>query len=89
MSTKLPLETVMTLQRMVRKICMETLGFTAGQYALAIEFAQRYLMAMKEGDKGLMKDIEEAYINFGTDPEVVEKIKKFLHDRYGKKETGG
>jgi len=68
---------------------METIGYTAGQYALAIEFAQRYLQAMREGDKGLMKDIEEAYISFGTDQEVIEKIKKYLHERYGKKEEGG
>ena len=65
---------------------MEVLGVLGGQYALGVEFAVRYYVAIKSGDKAFKQDVRDVYRSFGLKPELLDAIAKQMDKRYGKQE---
>lgn len=75
-------ETTIILRRMVRRIFMKKLGYTGPMYQLGLEFARRYLYALKKGDDRLKKDIRDVYRAFGLPRDVIQEIARELEERY-------
>jgi len=79
----IPLETRLVLQRIVRQICKKVLGFTGPMFAMAVEFACRYYVALKSGNEKFKKDVKYVYKSFGLKPELINAIAKEIEERYG------
>lgn len=84
--SEVPIETRIALQRLVRRKCMEVLGVLGGQYALGVEFATRYYVAIKSGDKAFKRDVRDVYRSFGLNPQLLEAIAEEMDKRYGQQE---
>ena len=81
--TEIPFETRRVIQNIVKNACMKVLKYMGGMYHLGVEFAIRYYIALRSGDKYFAKDVKETYKAFGVPENLMKEIVKQLETRYG------